>query len=309
MRALVTGATGFVGHRLLAHLQEPVVLSRDAGRAEKELAQFGVKAFSWNPQAEPAPAAAFNGVEAVFHLAGEPVASGRWTSAKKVRMRESRIAGTRNLVETLSKLTVPPAVFVSASAVGYYGDRGDELLDESAPPGADFLAELCQAWEREANAAKAYGIRVVTLRTGIVLGEKGGALAKMLMPFYFGTGAPLGSGRQYMPWIHIEDEVRMMLFAAENPPVIGPLNGSAPNPVTNREFTKALGRALYRPTFMPPVPGFMLRLMFGEFGSILLTSQRAVPKGALSASFEFKYPELQGALADIFGKKAVGSKQ
>ena len=302
MRALVTGATGFVGHRLLAHLQDAVVLSRDGAKAEKELARFRVKAFSWDPQKEPAPAAAFDGIDAVFHLAGEPVASGRWTSAKKIRLRESRIAGTRNLVATLAQLPVKPKVLISASAVGYYGDRGDEVLAESASPASGFLAELCQAWEREALQAQQHGIRVAPVRVGIVLGEKGGALSKMLTPFYLGAGAPLGNGRQYMPWIHIEDLVRMMLFAAEHDQVHGPLNGTAPNPVTNREFTKALGRAVHRPTFMPPVPGIMLRLMLGEFGSILLDSQRAVPRAAEWAGFKFDFPELEPALNNIFKK-------
>ncbi|MGI8979442.1 MAG: TIGR01777 family oxidoreductase [Pirellulaceae bacterium] len=302
MRALVTGATGFVGHRLLAHLENPVVLSRDGAKAEKELAQFGVKAFSWNPTKEPAPPEAFAGIDTVFHLAGESVASGRWTSAKKVRMRDSRIAGTRNLVATLAALPIKPKVLISASAVGYYGDRGDEILDESSSPAGNYLAELCQGWEREAQAATAHGIRVAIIRIGIVLGEKGGALAKMLTPFYLGAGAPLGSGRQYMPWIHIEDLVRLVLFAAEHDNVKGPLNGAAPNPVANREFTKALGRAIYRPTFMPSIPGFMLRLMFGEFGSILLGSQRAIPKAAEEAGFKFEYPQLEPALTNIFQK-------
>lgn len=302
MRGLVTGATGFVGHRLLARLENPVVLSRDGAKAEKELAQFGVKAFSWNPTKEPAPAEAFDGVDAVFHLAGESVASGRWTSAKKVRMRESRITGTRNLVATLAALPIKPKVLISASAVGFYGNRGDEILDESSSPAGDYLAEVCQGWEREALAAEAHGIRVAMIRIGIVLGEKGGALAKMLTPFYLGAGAPLGSGRQYMPWIHIEDLVRLMLFAAEHDNVKGPLNGAAPNPVTNREFTKALGRAVHRPTFMPSIPGFMLRLMFGEFGSILLGSQRAIPKAAEEAGFKFDYPQLEPALTNIFQK-------
>jgi len=300
MRALVTGATGFVGDRLLANLQEAVVLSRDAAKAEKDLAKFGVKAFSWNPTKEAAPAEAFAGIDTVFHLAGESVASGRWTSAKKVRMRESRIAGTRNLIATLAALPVKPKVLVSASAVGYYGDRGDEILDESATPAGDYLAELCQGWEREALAAKPHGIRVVTIRIGIVLGPKGGALAKMLTPFYLGAGAPLGNGKQYMPWIHLEDLVRMMLFAAEHENVHGALNGTAPDPVTNREFTKTLGRAIHRPTFMPPVPGFMLKIMFGEFGSILLNSQRAIPKAAERAGFKFEYPQLESALQSIF---------
>jgi uncharacterized protein len=300
MRALVTGATGFVGRRLLARLREPVVLSRDGAKAEHNLAPFGVKAFSWNPILEPPPAEAFDGIDAVFHLAGESVASGRWTSAKKVRMRESRIAGTRNLVSALAALPVKPRVLVSASAVGFYGDRGDEILTESSSPAGDYLAELCQAWEREARGAEAHGIRVVMLRIGIVLGRKGGALAKMLTPFYLGAGAPLGSGRQYMPWIHLEDLVGMMLFAAEHDQVHGPWNGTAPSPVTNREFTNSLGRAIHRPTFLPPVPPFMLRVLFGEFGSILLGSQRALPKAAEEAGFKFAYPELEPALQDIF---------
>ncbi len=302
MRALVTGATGFVGQRLLALLQQPVVLSRDGARAEMELAKFGVKAFSWNPTQKRPPAEAFTGVDAVFHLAGDSVASGRWTSAKKVRMRESRIAGTRNLVATLASLPVKPKVLISASAVGYYGDCGDEVLAESATPAGDYLAELCQGWEREALAAEQHGIRVALIRIGIVLGEKGGALSKMLKPFYVGAGAPLGNGKQYMPWIHIQDLVKLMLFAAENDFVHGPLNGVAPSPVTNREFTKSLGRAIRRPTFMPPVPGFMLRLMFGEFGSILLNSQRAIPKAAEQAGFKFDYADLEPALQNIFKK-------
>jgi uncharacterized protein (TIGR01777 family) len=302
MRALVTGATGFVGHRLLKHLDQPVVLSRSAAKAVTQLADFHVTAYQWNPAQEPPPAKAFDGVDAVFHLAGDPVAEGRWTAAKKERLRESRIAGTRHLVKTLGQLDVKPKVLVSASAVGYYSDRGEEILDESAAPRDDFLGELCQAWEREAGEAEKLGIRVVSVRVGIVLGEKGGALAKMLPPFYLGLGAPLGSGRQYMPWIHIEDLVRLMVFAAEHDTVRGPVNGVGPNPVTNREFTKTLGKVLSRPTIFPPVPGFMLKLMFGEFGQILLHSQKAVPKKALDAGFKFQFSELEPALRDVLKK-------
>jgi uncharacterized protein len=302
MRALVTGATGFVGRRLLKHLDQPVVLSRNAAKAQTELARFGVKAFVWNPSNQPAPADAFAGIDTIFHLAGDPVAEGRWTIAKKARLRESRVAGTRNLVRTLAELPIKPKVLISASAVGYYGDRGEEILDESAAPRDDFLGELCQAWERQANEAEQLGIRVVTVRVGIVLGERGGALAKMLPPFYFGVGAPLGSGRQYMPWIHIEDLVRMMVFAVEHESVRGPINGVGPAPVTNREFTKTLGKVLSRPTIFPPVPGFMLKLMFGEFGQILLYSQRVLPQKALDAGFAFQFQQLEPALRDVLKK-------
>jgi len=302
MRALVTGATGFVGKRLLSRLERPVVLSRDAAKAEQALEKYDVRAFAWDPQNEQPPAAAFEGIDTVFHLAGEPVAEGRWTAAKKVRLRESRVAGTRNLVAALGKLSVKPKVLVSASAVGFYGSRGDEVLTETASPQTDFLAEICSAWEHESHAAKELGIRVVNPRIGIVLGEKGGALAKMLPPFYLGLGSPLGNGRQYMPWIHIDDLVELLLFAATNDRLSGPVNATAPTPVTNREFTKALGHALHRPTFFPPVPGFMLNLMLGEFAKVLLTSQRAVPRAALDAGFQFKYSELEPALKNVLEK-------
>lgn len=302
MRALVTGATGFVGQRLLARLDQPVVLSRNAAQAEQSLRSLGVRAFDWEPQVGPPPAAALEGIDTVFHLAGDPVAEGRWTAAKKAKIKDSRVAGTRNLVAGLRTLAVKPRVLVSASAVGLYGSRDDEALDESSPPANDFLAEVCMGWEREAVAARELGIRVVPIRVGIVLGENGGALAKMLTPFQLGLGSPLGSGRQYMPWVHLEDLVEMMLFAAREECVTGPLNGVAPTPVTNREFTKTLGRVLGRPTFLPPVPRFALRLMLGEFADILLHSQRALPRAAQAAGFTFKFQELEPALRDILEK-------
>lgn len=298
MKTLVTGATGFVGRELLSHLESPVVLSRNADRATESLSEFNVTAHSWDATNEPAPPEAFEGVDCVIHLAGEPVAEGRWTAAKKERLRESRVAGTRNLVETLAKLEHKPKVLVSASAVGYYGSRDDELLDESSEPEDDFLAEICTSWEDEANKARELGIRVVTVRVGIVLGPGGGALSKMLTPFRLGAGGRLGNGHQYMPWVHLEDLVSMILFAAKNDEIDGPINGTAPNPVTNREFTKTLGRVLRRPTIFP-MPGFMLRLVMGEFGTVLLTSQRAIPKVPLDAGFEFRFTELEPALRDI----------
>ena len=299
MRTLVTGATGFVGKRLLAKLERPVVLSRDGAKAEKSLTEFGVKAFSWNVQAEPPPQAAFDGVEAVIHLAGDPVAEGRWTAAKKARIRDSRILGTRNLVAALAALNHKPSVLVSASAIGYYGSRGEEVLDERSSAGDDFLAEVCIGWEREALAAADLGIRVAIVRVGIVLGENGGAMAKMLTPFKLGMGSPLGSGKQYMSWIHIDDLVDEFLFAARESHVHGPLNGVAPNPVTNREFTKTLGKVLQRPTFMPAVPGFALKAMLGDFGEVLLGSQRIQPKAAEAAGFVFQHRELESALRSV----------
>lgn len=303
MRVLVTGATGFVGHRLLEKLDSPVVLSRNAAKAEASLKRFGVKAFAWDPLKGPPPQAAFEGVDAVIHLAGDPVAEGRWTKAKKARIRDSREIGTRNLVAGLAALTRRPSVLVSASAVGIYGDRGDEQLDERSRPGSGFLADVCEAWEREASRAAEVGLRVAMIRIGIVLGPGGGALGKMLTPFKLGIGSPLGSGRQYMPWVHLDDLVEMLLFAAREPGVHGPLNGVAPNPVTNREFTKSLGKVLGRPTFMPSVPGFALKTMLGEFAQVLLASQRVVPQAALSQGFAFKFAELEPALRDVLGRK------
>lgn len=299
MHALVTGATGFIGRSLLARLERPVVLSRDAGRAARELERFGVRAVPWEPQRGPPPVESFENVDVVLHLAGDSVAEGRWTVAKKARIRDSRVVGTRNLVAALRGLAVKPRVLISGSAVGYYGDRGDEELNERSPPGNDFLASVCIEWEREAAVAQELGIRVVCLRSGVVLGKGGGALAKMLMPFKMGLGCPLGSGKQYMPWVHIDDLVELMLFAARTESISGPVNGVAPNPVTNREFTKVLGGVLGRPTVMPAVPAFVLRTMVGDMAQMLLGSQRVVPRAALAAGFTFRFPELEPALRDV----------
>jgi hypothetical protein len=298
MRALVTGATGFIGPHLLRRLDRPVVLSRDANRARQALAQFNVEAYSWDPLAGPPPLQAFEGVDTVFHLAGDPVASGRWTAAKKRSIRESRELGTRHLVQALRQLTSRPQALVSASATGWYGDRGDEILDESAPPASDFLAKVCVAWEREAQAAAQLAMRVACIRTGIVLGRKGGALKKMLIPFRLGLGGPLGSGRQWMSWIHVEDLAAIYLYAAQQSAVSGPLNATAPNPVTNKQFTKSLAAAVHRPAFLP-APYFALRIAMGQFAQVLFDSQRVVPKAALAGGFQFQYPQLGPALADI----------
>jgi uncharacterized protein len=291
MQALVTGATGFIGGALLRRLERPRVLSRDPSRAR---AATGADAFPWDPESGPPPAAALEGVDAVFHLAGDPVAEGRWTPEKKARIRDSRVKGTRNLVAALRGLAVRPKVLVSASAVGLYGDRGDEVLEESAAPGSDFLASVCRDWEAMAMEAGPLGVRVVVVRIGVVLG-KGGALRRMLLPFRLGVGGRLGNGRQWMPWIHVDDVVGLMLFAAGNPAVRGPLNGAAPGACTNAEFTKALGRVLRRPTLFP-APRFGLRLALGEFADILFASGRVAPRAALAAGYAFVHPEVEGAL-------------
>jgi uncharacterized protein len=305
MRAVVTGATGFVGRRLLAKLDRPVVLSRDEKKAAKTLEKYQAQVFKWDPMAGPPPAAALEGVEAIFHLAGDPVADGRWTAKKKARIRDSRIVGTRNLVMGLRGPKNKPTTLITASAVGYYGSHGNDEIDERSPPGSDFLADLCIGWEREAIVARELGMRVVPIRIGIVLGEKGGALAKMLTPFKLGLGSPLGDGQQYMPWIHVDDLVELMLFAAHERTLNSPINGTAPHPVTNREFTKTLGRVLGRPTFMPSVPPLAIKVLFGEFGQVLLDSQRVHPTAALAAGFAFRFPELEPALRDVLS----GSKR
>lgn len=303
MKTLVTGGTGMVGPRLLRMLDQPVILSRNPERAREKVGHLAGRIIRWDPMAGPPPAEAFAGVEAVFHLAGESVAEGRWTAAQKARIRDSRVVGTRNLVQGIAQVSDRPRVLVSASAVGYYGDRGEEELTESASPARDFLADVCVAWEKEALAAEKLGVRVVTERTGIVLGAGGGALAKMLTPFKLGAGGPLGNGRQWMPWVHVSDLARLYLHAAEHESIRGPMNAVAPHPVRNSEFTKALGRQLRRPAFMP-APYLGLRLLFGEFAQVLFASQRVVPQVALDTGFTFQYPDIAAALKEILAPAA-----
>lgn len=304
MRALVTGATGFVGPRLLRLLDRPVVLSRDPDRARRSIGHLAGRIVAWDPLQGPPPSTAFDDVDAVFHLAGESVADGRWTAARKRMIRESRTVGTRHLVQGIGQLSRRPAVLVSSSAVGYYGNRGDDEVVESDPPGRDFLADVCVEWEKEAFAARDLGLRVVAARTGIVLGAGGGALARMLLPFRLGAGGPLGNGRQWMPWIHVTDLARLFAHAAETPSIDGPMNAVAPNPVRNSEFTRALARQLHRPAFLP-APYFGLRLAFGEFAQVLFDSQRVLPQVALRSGFAFRYPDLAMALADILSPAAA----
>jgi len=297
MKIAITGASGFIGRRLQAALtgHSLAVLSR---RADTRVS-MGAAPLLWNPMAGPPDPAALSGTDAVIHLAGEPVAQ-RWTAAAKARIRESRVTGTANLVRGLGRSNPRPSVLVCASAIGYYGARGDEVLDEQASPGSGFLPEVCVAWEREAQTAEALGIRVVRVRIGIVLAPEGGALQRMLPPFRAGLGGPLGAGKQWMSWIHLQDLVSLFRHVLENP-VSGAVNGTAPHPVTNAEFTRQLAGTLRRPAFLP-VPGFALRALFGEMSEVLLSGQRVVPFAAETSGFRFAWPELGPALRHLLAE-------
>jgi uncharacterized protein (TIGR01777 family) len=236
---------------------------------------------------------------AVVHLAGENIAEGRWTDAKKAAIRESRAVGTRRLCEGLARLADPPKVLVSASAIGIYGDRGDEPLTEESAAGSGFLADVCREWEAATEPAREAGIRVVNLRIGVVLSARGGALAKMLLPFKLGLGGRLGSGKQYLSWIGVDDVVGAIRHALDTPELAGPVNATAPSPVTNGEFTKSLGRALHRPT-IAPVPAPMARLAFGEMAdALLLASTRVLPERLVASGYRFRHPDLDGCLRDL----------
>jgi uncharacterized protein (TIGR01777 family) len=299
MKALITGATGFVGRQLVARLPDCVVLTRDVNRARTVLGS--VNAYPWDATRDLPPAEAFRGVDAVFHLAGESVADGRWTAAKKQRLRDSRVFPTRHLIDAIAKAGLRPSALVSASAIGFYGSRGDETLDEQSSPGTGFLADVCQQWEAEANRGRDAGMRVTTVRIGVVLGPGGGALKKMLTPFKLGAGGVLGDGSQWMSWIHLDDLVNLLLFAAGREQLEGPVNGVAPTPVTNREFTKTLAATLHRPAIFP-VPKFAVRLAFGEVADVLLGSQRVLPRVAQEHGFTYRFPTLDVALQDILAK-------
>jgi len=303
MRITVTGATGFVGTRIVAALlargDDVTVLSRNADRARERL---GSEAVAWDADTDVAPAAALAGRDVVVHLAGEPVAQ-RWNAAVKQRIRDSRVIGTRNLVAGLASADPPPARLVCASACAYYGAHAGEVIDEESPAGDDWLAGVCVDWEREAAAAAEFGMRVVTVRTGITLDAGTGALASMLLPFRLGVGGPLAGGRQYVPWIHRDDLIGLYLRTIDAADFGGPINASAPTPVTNREFSRALGRALHRPAVMP-VPGFVARLVAGDVANYALTGVRMVPGRADELGYAFRHPAIDGALADTLAKAA-----
>lgn len=281
MNIIVTGATGFIGKRLIRALTEAGHTVRTLGRKE------------WPSDNEEPPHEALSGADAIIHLAGEPVAQ-RWTPDVKKKIYSSRVDRTRHLVNALSTQSRRPQVLICASAIGYYGSRGDEILTEKSAPGDDFLAHVVVDWEKAAALAESLGIRVVRLRVSVVLGQEGGALAKMLPPFRFGVGGRLGSGKQWMSWIHIDDLVHLILFALTTP-VSGAINATAPDPVTNAEFTHELAAALHRPAIFP-VPTVALQILFGEMAGVLLASQRVLPKAAKSAGFTFEHPKLGPAL-------------
>lgn len=318
MRLVISGGTGLIGSALARRLQEDghevVILTRSAavpaagGGGSAGVGDGRRRYVPWTAApirpGEPEPPwwAAVAGAAAVVNLAGESIAAGRWTPRRKERIRESRLQATRALVQAIEAVEPRPAVLVSGSAVGYYGPRGDEVVDEATPAGDDFLSRVCVAWEAEARKAAASGVRVVLVRTGLVFAREGGALPRLVLPFRLGAGGPLGGGRQWMPWIHLDDLVALLAFLLEGPGLEGPFNGTAPNPVTNRDFARSLGKMLHRPSWLP-APAFALRLALGEMAdALLLSGQRAVPRRAEQAGFRFRFPEVEPALRDLLSR-------
>ena len=306
MKVTVTGATGTLGRTVVAALQargdEVTALSRDAAAAREKLGQR-VRALEWKaPKSELPPAAALSGQDAVVHLLGEPVAQ-RWSDHAKSEIRDSRVLATRNLVAALRELdeAARPGVLVSQSATGWYGPRGDERVTEGEPAGADFLARVCVEWEAEARKAEELNLRVALTRTGVVLSEDGGALEKMLPAFKLGVGGPVAGGDQYVSWIHADDIVGALLFCLDNEAASGPLNLTAPEPVTNKELSKALGSVLHRPS-AAPVPGLAIKALYGEMASIVTTGVRAVPARLQELGYEFRQPDLEPALRAATGR-------
>ena len=306
MKIVIAGGTGFLGSPLAAALaragHQVVILSRTAAEPTggRGASASLFRTLAWNPNGGIGPwAAEIDGADAVVNLAGESIAGRRWSAAHKQRILDSRVEATRSLAKAIRAATAAPRVFVSGSAVGYYGPLGDEPATEETPAGSDFLAQVCQRWEGEALGASDR-TRVVLIRTGIVLDKHGGALPQMLPPFRFGVGGPVGSGRQYWPWIHRDDWIALVGWTMDTPAVRGALNATAPRPVTNAVFARALGRALHRPAFMP-APGFALKLLLGEMAdALLLSGQNALPAKAMHNGFQFHYSEVDAALNSIF---------
>lgn len=303
MNVTVTGATGLIGGRLIAELRargdQVTLLSRSAAKA-REAVGAGWNVVEWDPNAGPAPREALDGCDGVVHLAGEPVAQ-RWNDRSKERILSSREVGTRNLVAGIARADPKPKVLVSSSAVGYYGPHGDEELTEDTPPGRDFLAGVCTVWEREADRAADRGLRVVKVRTGVVLDQNGGALKTMLPPFKLGVGGPVAGGRQYTPWIHVDDVVGIYLRAIDDADWTGAVNATAPTPVTNKAFSKALGKVLGRPAFAP-VPALAIQALYGEMAEIVTKGQRVIPRRTQALGYSFRHPELGEALRSALGR-------
>jgi uncharacterized protein (TIGR01777 family) len=301
VKVLVTGATGLIGSALcdslLARGDEVVGLTRNPGKARLE--SPGIAWHAWEPTLERPSAKAFDGVDGVVNLVGERIDQ-RWTDEAKKKIMETRRTATHNLVQAIAGLERRPAVLVNQSAVGYYGDRGDDLVDESEGPGGEsFDSEVVEEWERAAHEIDPTGVRLVVVRSGQILDAGGGMLAQLLPPFKLGVGGPLAGGSQYVSWIHADDEVGILLWALDNATVGGVVNATAPNPATNHDFSKALGRALGRPAIVP-VPGLVLDLKFGsEFGAVLKGGQRVIPRRTEELGYEFKFPDLDGALKDL----------
>jgi uncharacterized protein (TIGR01777 family) len=304
VKVAVTGATGNIGRALVRELtaqgDEVTALSRNAVRAKETL---GIEAVGWErPKSERPPAEALRGRDGVVNLLGEPLAQ-RWTEGAKREIRDSRILGTRNLVAALAELPEGerPRVLVSQSAVGWYGARGDEPVDESEPAGSGFEAQSTVDWEAEARRAEELGVRVVTTRTGVYLSQTGGALETMLPPFRLGVGGPAAGGRQYVSWVHLDDVVGALAFCLHTEAATGPVNVTAPEPVTNREFSKALGRVLRRPAVVP-VPGLAVKVLYGEMAVVVTTGRRAVPRRLQELGYEFRRPDLEDALREATGR-------
>ncbi len=292
MRVLITGSTGLIGLELqksfAAKGYDMLLASRKEATDERHV--------QWSIEDGFAEPEKLEGIDVVVHLAGENVSGLRWTDEKKKAIRDSRVLGTRNVVDAISKLESKPKVLIASSAIGFYGERGEEELVESSAPGDNFLAGVCREWEAESRRAEDAGIRTVLLRTGIVLSKDGGALATMLTPFKLGVGGVVGSGKQWMSWISLDDEIDVINFAIENENIRGAVNAVSPNPVTNHDFTKTLGDVLYRPTILP-LPEFAVSMIFGEMGdALLLASTKVIPKRLADAGFEFKYPDLRPAI-------------
>lgn len=310
MRIVVAGGTGFLGSPLAEMYAEEGhdvrVLSRSLmsgdTRHDPGTGVPGITRVGWKPDGKSGPwAAVLEDADALINLAGESIGAKRWSPQRKAQLRDTRILSTRSLAAALKAAAHPPGVFISASGVGYYGPRGDEPLTEESPAGSDFLAHLCEDWEQEARAAARPGVRVVLLRTGVVLERSGGALVEMMRPFRFFAGGRIGSGRQYISWIHRLDWVEMVRWIVQTAEVSGPVNATAPHPVTNRAFARALGHAMRRPALMP-APGFAVKLVVGEMAYTVLTGQRVLPAVARQHGYHFRYPEIEQAFRGIFGE-------